>query len=262
LLIDDPFIPVNFVMSKLSLKFAMGSGLALIAAFGAGAPLTESALAQLDSAPAENQSVPQSVDSHQPSASALADLAFGYAIAQQPATAISLLERAEAYEGGECKEANTWLKIGVGYRAAGQLEKGEAFLAQANETMALREQENCAGSATSPSESVANRIVEYAEAGHLDVALHAAQNLKFWFHPFIAAQVAQASYEAGRQKEARQIMTRSIQEITEMAGQEADATIVNQTILGAAGYFSAEGNAELSKFVGVFSFSPCLSGHV
>lgn len=234
-------------MSKLSLKFAMGSGLALIAALGAGAPLAQSALAQLENPPAENQSVPQSVDSHQ--ASALADLAFGYAIAQQPTTALSLLESAEAYEGGDCKEANTWLKIGVGYRAAGQLEKGEAFLAQANETMTLREQENCAGSATSPSESVSNRIIEYAEAGHVDVALHAAQNLEFWFHPFIAAQVAQASYEAGRQKEARQIMTRSIQGITEMAEQEADATIANQAILGAAGYFSAKGNAELSKFV-------------
>lgn len=240
-------------MSKFYLKFAIGSGLALMTVFGAGAPLAQSALAQLEKLPAENQSVPQSVpqsvDSHQASASALADLAFGYAIAQQPETAISLLERAEAYEGGTCKEANTWLKIGVGYRAAGQLEKGEAFLAQANETMTRREQENCAGSATSPSESVANRIIEYAEAGHLDTALHAAQNLEFWFHPIMAAQVAQEFYEAGRQKEARQIMTRSIQDITEMAEQETDATIANQTILGAAGYFSAEGNADLAKFV-------------
>lgn len=234
-------------MSKLSLKFAIGSGLALIAAFGAGASLAQSALAQLESPPAENRSGPQSVDSHQ--ASALADLAFGYALAQEPTTALSLLERAEAYEGGDCKEANTWLKIGVGYRAAGQLEKGEAFLAQASETMTLREQENCAGSATSPSESVANRIIEYAEAGHLDVALHAAQSVEVWFHPLIAAQVAQEFYEAGRQKEARQIMTRSLQAITETAVQEANPTIVNQTIVGAAGYFSAEGNAELSKFI-------------
>ncbi|MGB3294789.1 MAG: hypothetical protein WBB01_17535, partial [Phormidesmis sp.] len=131
--------------------------------------------------------------------------------------------------------------------------KGEAFLAQASETMALREQENCAGSATSPSESVANRIVEYAEAGHLDVALHTAKSVEVSFHSLVAAfivvQVAEESYEAGRQKEAKEIITRSIQDITAMAEQEANPTIVNQTILGAAGYFSAEENAELSKFV-------------
>ncbi|MBE9063598.1 lipopolysaccharide assembly protein LapB [cf. Phormidesmis sp. LEGE 11477] len=244
-------------MSKRSLKFAVGSSLALTSALGAGALLAQSALAQLENPPAENQSVDrsvaQSVESHQPSASALADLAFGYAIAQQPETAISLLERAEAYEGGTCKEANTWLKIGVGYRAAGQLEKGEAFLAQAGETMALREQENCAGSATSPSESVANRIVDYAEAGHLDVALHIAQSDEVSFHSliaeFVAVQVAKESYEAGRRKEAKEIITRSIQNITEMTEQEADPTIVNQAILGVAGHFSAEGNAELAKFV-------------
>ncbi|MGB3614817.1 MAG: hypothetical protein WBA10_13575, partial [Elainellaceae cyanobacterium] len=240
-------------MSKLSFKFAIDSGLALIVALGAGAPLAQSALAQLETPPAENQSDPQSVDSHQVSASALADLAFGYAIAQQPQTAISLLERAEAYEGGACKEANIWLKIGVGYRAAGQLEKGEAFLAQAGETMALREQENCAGSGTSPSASIANRIVEYAEAGHLDLALYIAQSVDASFHSltaaFVAVQVAEESYEAGRQKEAKESLTRSIQGITEMAGQEADPAIANQTILGAAGYFSSEGNAELSKFV-------------
>ncbi|MGI8935199.1 MAG: hypothetical protein ACR2FS_14115 [Phormidesmis sp.] len=68
----------------------------------------------------------------------LADIAFGYAQAQQPEKAITLLGQAETYAGEDCFESIAWLKIGVAYQAAGDQAQGEKFLARAAESAVER----------------------------------------------------------------------------------------------------------------------------
>ena len=111
-------------------------------------------------------------------------------------------EQAETYEGGDCFEANVWLKIGVGYRAAGQPKQGDKFLARAAETAAARTLENCASSATQPSTSLLNRTIEYAEAGHRDLALHIADRVDAWADPLTMALISTEYSEAVQQQQA------------------------------------------------------------
>lgn len=219
----------SFVMLAVFLKSMLSGGLASLLLFCLGLP----ALAQ-------------SVD--QERAKQLADIAFGYAIASQPTKAIPLLEQAETYGGGDCFEANAWLKIGVGYRAANQPDKAEMYLTRAIETANLRTQENCASSATSPGESLLNRTIDYAEAGHLELAADIAQRSQAWSQPLAMAEIAAEYNNAGQQQQAKQIVTRSI-EIARESEAVLDITYANQLLLAAASRLSQLEQPELANFV-------------
>ena len=141
----------------------------------------------------------------------LADIAFGYGLANQADKAVPLLEQAATYEGGDCFEANAWLKIGVGYQTVNQPDKAEEFLARAVESARDRTLENCASSATSPEESLLNRAANYAEAGHLELALTIAERVDSFFQPITMAKIAGEFYDAGQQAEAEQIVTQAVE---------------------------------------------------
>ncbi len=219
----------SFVMLAVFLKSMLSGGLASLFLFCLELP----ALAQ-------------SVDRVR--ANQLADIAFGYAIANQPTKAIPLLKQAETYGGGDCFEANTWLKIGVGYRAANQPDKADTFLTRAIETANLRTQENCASSGTSPGESLLNRTVDYAEAGHLELAADIAQRAQSWSQPLAMAEIAAEYNNAGQQQQAKQLVTRSI-EIARESEAVLDITYANQLLLAAASRLSQLGQPELANFV-------------
>ena len=139
----------------------------------------------------------------------LAEIAFEYAQAERPEKAVSLLEQAEAQVEDGCFEATTLLKIGVGYLTAGQSTKGEQFLTQAFETARERTLERCAAG-TSPEESLLNRAVEYAEAGHFDLALQIVEGVDNLFAPIAMAKIAGYYYAMGQQRQAKQVLTQAI----------------------------------------------------
>lgn len=224
-------------MSKLFFKSSISISLALLALLSTDMP----ALAQSTAA--------HSLEHGQ--AGQLADLAFGYAIAEQPEKAISLLDQAATYEGGGCYEANVWLKVGAGYRAAGQVEKGEAFLTQAYKTAIERDNdvENCFTSGTTPSESLLNRSREYVESGHLDLALHIAEGSDNYFSPMTMVEIAGNFYEAGQPRKAKQIIMRSVDLAAEMAAEEGDDPLFTLMPLSGAAQLSKEGNPQLATFL-------------
>ncbi|ESA37024.1 hypothetical protein N836_05530 [Leptolyngbya sp. Heron Island J] len=157
----------------------------------------------------------------------LADIAFGYGLANRADKAMPLLEQAATYEGGDCFEATAWLKIGVGYQAVNQPDKAEEFFTRAVEIARERTLENCASSATSPEESLLNRANNYAEAGHLDLALTIANRVEHLFQPITMVKIAGEFYDAGQQAEAEQLVTQAI----ETAQQSPTEPMVNRMIL-------------------------------
>ena len=178
-------------MLNISWKSQLSSGLAAIALVCIGSPV-------------QAQSVDRDL------AAQLADIAFGYAQVQQLEKAIALLEQAETYEGGDCFEAITWLKIGVAYQAVGDQAAGEAFLTQAAESATEKTAGDCYSSATSPTESFLNRAAEYAEAGHLDLALQLTTRVDSIFEPLTLAKIAAAYAEVGQRQKAEQVLAESI----------------------------------------------------
>ncbi|MGB3299379.1 MAG: hypothetical protein WBA76_14005, partial [Phormidesmis sp.] len=178
-------------MLNASWKSQIGSGLAAVVLVCMGS----SAQAQATNLPLANQ---------------LADIAFGYAQAQQPEKAIALLEQAETYAGEDCFEAIAWLKIGVAYQAAGDQNQGEKFLTKAADSAVERTSGTCYSSATSPAESFLNRAAEYAEAGYLDLALQLATKVDDFFAPYTLAKIAGEYAEAGQPREAKRILTQTI----------------------------------------------------
>ncbi|MDV3347196.1 hypothetical protein QGP82_00685 [Leptothoe sp. LEGE 181152] len=218
-------------MSTLFLKSLLSSGIASIALLSSG----HSALAQ-------------STDFSQ--AKQLADIAFGYAIANQPNKAIPLLEQAATYAGGDCFESNAWLKIGVGYRAVNQSSKAETFLTRAVETAIDHTEGKCASSGTSPSESMLNRTVEYAEAGHLELAVHLVQQVQAWSHPLAMAEIAAEYERAGQPRQAQQMIAQAVAEMKKYENEDlVDVVTANQLFLAATGLLILEEQKDLAKLV-------------
>ncbi len=178
-------------MLNISWKAPLSGGLAAIALLCSGTP-------------AQAQSTDLTL------AKQLADIAFRYAQVQQPEKAIALLEQAETYVGEDCFEAIAWLKIGVAYQAAGDQAQGEKFLNRAAESATEKTAGDCYSSATSPAESFLNRAAEYAEAGHLDLALQLATRVDNFFEPITLAKIAGEYAEAGQLRKAKQILTQAI----------------------------------------------------
>ncbi|ESA37023.1 hypothetical protein N836_05525 [Leptolyngbya sp. Heron Island J] len=180
-------------------------------------------------------------------ASQLADIAFGYGLANRADKAMPLLEQAATYEGGDCSEANVWLRIGVGYQAVNQPNKAEEFFTQAVEIARDRTLENCASSGTSPNESLLNRAENYAEAGHLDLALNIANRVDYLFQPITMAEIAGEFYDAGQQAEAEQLVMQAV----EIAQQSPTEPIVYQmiTLITMAEQLTELGQTELAQLV-------------
>lgn len=224
-------------MLNTSWKAQLSSGLAVVALACIGSP-------------AQAQSIDPGL------ASQLADIAFGYAQVQQPEKAIALLEQAKTYEGDDCFEAIAWLKIGVAYQAAGDQAQGEEFLTRATETAAERTSENCHSSATSPTESFLNRAAEYAEAGHLDLALQLTTRVDDFFEPFTLAEIAAEYAEAGQLRKAKRILTQAITnhqalvaQLTQDNPDGAPASVADNVLILMASQLSESGQPELAKFV-------------
>ena len=186
----------------------------------------------------------------------LADLAFGYAQAQQTDRAIALLQEAETYAGGDCFEANVWLRIGVAYQAVGDLAAGEKFLTQAAESAIEKTATDCYSSGTSPLESVLNRAKEYAAAGHLDLARQVADLNEHLLKPLTLAEIAGYYAAAGQSRAAKQILTQAIADHQALIAQAADsetadsmAWALDRIPASMAIRLMQEAHPELAKFV-------------
>ncbi|MEM1254494.1 MAG: hypothetical protein AAGI69_18840 [Cyanobacteria bacterium P01_H01_bin.21] len=177
----------------------------------------------------------------------LADIAFGYAIANQPDKAIPLLEQAETYQGGDCFEGNAWLKISVGYDAVNQADKAQTYLNRAIDTARDRTAENCASSGTSPSESLLNRTIDYAEAGNLDLAVDLVHQVDAWSQPLAMAEIAAEYNKAGQPQQAQQLIADAIVSVQE---DEATLDVVygNQILLATVGLLLLEDQTDLAKW--------------
>ena len=224
-------------MLNTSWKAQLSGGLAVVALACIGSPAQA-----------------QSIDSGL--ASQLADIAFGYAQVQQPEKAIALLEQATTYEGGDCFEAIPWLKIGVAYQAAGDQAQGEKFLTRAAESAVEKTAGNCYSSATSPTESFLNRAAEYAEAGHLDLALQLTTRMDSIFEPLTLAKIAAAYAEAGQLRKAKQELTQAIAEHRAFVDQWTrdnpdieSASYADSMLVAMAGQLLQLEQPELAKFV-------------
>ena len=196
----------------------------------------------------------QSVDRGQ--ANQLATLAFGYAQAHQTDRAIALLQEAETYAGGDCFEANVWLRIGVAYQAVGDLAAGEKFLTQAAESAIEKTATDCYSSGTSPTESVLNRAKEYAAAGHLDLARQVADLNEHLLKPLTLAEIAGYYAAAGQSRAAKQILTQAIADHQALIAQAADsetadsmAWALDRIPASMAIRLMQEEHPELAKFV-------------
>ena len=172
----------------------------------------------------------------------LAEIAFEYAEAERLEKAVSLLEQAEVQVEDGCFVGNTLLKIGVGYLNAGQAARGEQFLTQAFETAHQRTLEGCAGGATTPEESLLNRAVEYAEAGHFELALPIVEGVDNLMTPLAMAEIAGYYHDTGQQQQAKQILIQAI-------AQSREDPLVNLLLLGMTSIQIEAGRPNLAKFV-------------
>ncbi|MBE9113720.1 hypothetical protein IQ273_30565 [Nodosilinea sp. LEGE 07298] len=140
----------------------------------------------------------------------LADIAFQYADLEQSQRSLDVLDQAQrsvAEMTDICFQANPLTKVAGGYRLVGQNEQGKTLLAKAIQTAQTQEATGCSGSATSPTESLVNRAHEYAEDGHLELAIELSQGLK---EPMLMAELAGDLFEAGQPRRARNLLNQAI----------------------------------------------------
>ncbi|MBE9136742.1 hypothetical protein IQ254_05915 [Nodosilinea sp. LEGE 07088] len=140
----------------------------------------------------------------------LADIAFQYADLETSQRSLSILDQAQrSVEGmtNRCFQANPLVKVAGGYRLVGQDDKGDQLLAEAVQTAQAQEATGCSSSATSPTESLANRAREYAEGGHLDLAVDLGRGLQ---DPMLLAGLAGYLFERGQPRRARQLQEQAL----------------------------------------------------
>ncbi|MCY7324242.1 MAG: hypothetical protein LH660_21190, partial [Phormidesmis sp. CAN_BIN36] len=110
----------------------------------------------------------------------LTDIAFQYAELGESDQAIEVLEQALRSTGAmssQCYQANPIAKVAGSYFLLGQDALAKQLLAEAVQTAKAQDATGCSSSATSPTESLSNRAREYAEAGHLDLAIELSSQL-------------------------------------------------------------------------------------
>ncbi|MBD2090733.1 hypothetical protein H6F67_12805 [Microcoleus sp. FACHB-1515] len=105
-----------------------------------------------------------------------------------------------------CYQANPVLRVGGGYWLLERPE-GERLLAEAIEIAKAQERTGCSSSATSPTESLANRAREFAEAGHLDLAIEVSTRLG---DPVSLAEFSTELAKAGETERADAVLDQAI----------------------------------------------------
>ncbi|MBW4421649.1 MAG: hypothetical protein KME13_20915 [Myxacorys californica WJT36-NPBG1] len=163
------------------------------------------------------------IESQDVKARLLADIAFHYAELGESQRSIEVLEqalRSTKAMSSRCFQGNLLAKIGGGYLLVGQETQGKQLLTEALQTAQVQEATRCSGSATSPTESLLNRPKEYAEAGHLDLALELGQRLGV---PMPLAELAGYLSAAGQPERATKVLNQAI-EIAEGLTNQPDRT--------------------------------------
>ncbi|HEY9879454.1 MAG TPA: hypothetical protein V6D29_13440 [Leptolyngbyaceae cyanobacterium] len=140
----------------------------------------------------------------------LADIAFEYAELGNSERLGEVLDQAlrstKAMEF-QCFQGNPLARIAGSYLLVGQEAQGKPLLAAAIETAERQEATGCSRSATSPTESLANRAREYAEDGHLDLAVELITGVGA---PLTLAEVAGHLTEAGQSERAAELLNQAI----------------------------------------------------
>ncbi len=169
-------------------------------------PLAAIALVAVISSPAKAQTV----ESPDIKAALLADIAFQYAalkdIKRWGTVADQALDATQTMNF-KCFQANALAKVAGSYWLIGQESQGQRLLAEAIATAQRQELSGCSGSATSPTESLMNRSREYADAGHLDLAIELSSNLG---DPITLAELAGRVFEAGQPRRAAGLIDQAI----------------------------------------------------
>jgi tetratricopeptide (TPR) repeat protein len=140
----------------------------------------------------------------------LTDIAFQYAELGKSDLAIEVLEQAlpsTRAMSSQCYQANPLAKIAGSYLLLGQNAMAKPLLAEAVQTAKTQEATGCSSSATSPTESLSNRAREYAEAGHLDLAIELSSQLG---DPITMAEIAGHLEAAGQSERASKILDQAI----------------------------------------------------
>lgn len=151
-----------------------------------------------------------SIESQDVKARLLADIAFHYAELGESQRSIEVLEqalRSTRAMSSRCFQGNPLAKIAGSYLLVGQETQGKQILTEAIQTARAQEATRCSGSATSPTESLLNRTKEYAEAGHLDLALELGQRLG---DPLTLAELAGYLSAAGQPERATKVLNQAI----------------------------------------------------
>ncbi|MBD0336543.1 MAG: hypothetical protein ICV62_13725 [Cyanobacteria bacterium Co-bin13] len=140
----------------------------------------------------------------------LSDIAFQYAELGDSERLNEVLNQAldstEAMNS-QCFQANRLAKVAGSYLLIGQDAQGKQLLADAIETARRQEATGCSSSATSPTESLANRAREYAEAGHLDLAIELSSGLG---DPVTLAEFVGYLAQAGQTERATELLDQAI----------------------------------------------------
>jgi tetratricopeptide (TPR) repeat protein len=150
------------------------------------------------------------IESQDTKARLLADIAFQYAELGESQRSIGVLDqalRSTKAMTSRCFQANPLAKVAGGYLLVGQETQGKLLLAEAIQTAKVQEATRCSSSATSPTESLSNGAREYAEAGHLDLALELSRGLG---DPITLAELAGHLAKAGQTERATEVLNQAI----------------------------------------------------
>jgi len=107
----------------------------------------------------------------------------------------------------QCYQSNPLAKVAGSYFLLGQDALAKQLLAEAVQTAKAQDATGCSSSATSPTESLSNRAREYAEAGHLDLAIELSSQLG---DSVTMAEIAGHLEAAGQPEPAAKILDQAI----------------------------------------------------
>jgi len=150
------------------------------------------------------------VESQDTKARFLTDIAFQYAELGKSDQAIEVLEqalRSTRAMSSQCYQSNPLAKVAGSYFLLGQDALAKQLLAEAVQTAKAQDATGCSSSATSPTESLSNRAREYAEAGHLDLAIELSSQLG---DSVTMAEIAGHLEAAGQPEPAAKILDQAI----------------------------------------------------
>ena len=150
------------------------------------------------------------VESQDTKARFLTDIAFQYAELGKSDQAIEVLEqalRSTRAMSSQCYQSNPLAKVAGSYFLLGQDALAKQLLAEAVQTAKAQDATGCSSSATSPTESLSNRAREYAEAGHLDLAIELSSQLG---DSVTMAEIAGHLEAAGQPERAAKLLDQAI----------------------------------------------------